>query len=318
MSSELQFYAEKACNFWGGCNKLPKLIKYRENAVFGVILKNNIKAALRLHRPGYKDIAEIKSEMWWTRALAEKGFPVPCPVASHKGEDVIQVSSDLVATMIEWVEGEPIGDAKIPIKGLGKKIYYELGVLLADLHNLTEDLSFPDWFKRPLWDIDGLLGETPNWGRFWESSGLTAEEKYIFQLTRNKAKLVLEKYKFDGAETLLLHGDAIRENVFHGTNGLTLIDFDDCGYGFPIYDLATATIQSIEDKHYQNRCDAILNGYGKDRLLTHADFELFPTFSMLRVLATSSWIIPRAKKGSSVINIYKQRALKEAKKFLEK
>ena len=318
MSSELQFYAEKACNFWGGCNKLPKLIKHRENAVFGVILKNNIKAALRLHRPGYKDIAEIKSEMWWTRALAEKGFPVPCPVASHKGEDVIQVSSDLVATMIEWVEGEPIGDAKIPIKGLGKKIYYELGVLLADLHNLTEDLSFPDWFKRPLWDIDGLLGETPNWGRFWESSGLTAEEKYIFQLTRNKAKSVLEKYKFDGAETLLLHGDAIRENVFNGTNGLTLIDFDDCGYGFPIYDLATATIQSIEDKHYQNRCDAILNGYGKDRLLTHADFELFPTFSMLRVLATSSWIIPRAKKGSSVINIYKQRALKEAKKFLEK
>ena len=318
MSSELQFYAEKACNFWGGCNKLPKLIKHRENAVFGVILKNNIKAALRLHRPGYKDITEIKSEMWWTRALAKKGFPVPCPVASDKGKDVIQVSSDLVATMIEWVEGEPIGDAKIPIKGLGKKIYYELGVLLADLHNLTEDLSFPDWFKRPLWDIDGLLGETPNWGRFWESSGLTTEEKYIFQLTRNKAKLVLEKYKFDGAETLLLHADAIRENVFNGTNGLTLIDFDDCGYGFPIYDLATATIQSIEDKHYQNRCDAILNGYGKDRLLTHADFELFPTFSMLRVLATSSWIIPRAKKGSSVINIYKQRALKEAKKFLEK
>ena len=128
----------------------------------------------------------------------------------------------------------------------------------------------------------------------------------------------MQKYKFDGAETLLLHGDAIRENVFNGTNGLTLIDFDDCGYGFPIYDLATATIQSIEDKHYQNRCDAILNGYGKDRLLTHTDFERFPTFSMLRVLATSSLIIQRAKKGSSVINIYKQRALKEAKKFLEK
>ena len=318
MSSELQFYAEKACDFWGGCNKLPKLIKHRENAVFGVILKNNIKAALRLHRPRYKDITEIKSEMWWTRALAKKGFPVPCPIVSNKGEDVIQVSSDLVATMIEWVEGAPIGDAKIPIKGSGKKIYFELGMLLADLHNLTEDLSFPDWFKRPLWDIDGLLGETPNWGRFWESSGLTPEEKYIFQLTRNKAKLVLEKYKSDGAETLLLHADAIRENVFNGTNGLTLIDFDDCGYGFPIYDLATATIQSIEDKHYQNRCEAILNGYGKDRLLTHADFELFPTFSMLRVLATSAWIVPRAKKGSSVINIYKQRALKEAKQFLEK
>jgi Ser/Thr protein kinase RdoA (MazF antagonist) len=318
VSSELQFYAEKACNFWGGCNKLPKLIKHRENAVFGVILKNNIKAALRLHRPGYRDLTEIKSEMWWTKALAKKGFPVPCPIESHKGEDVIQVSSDLVATMIEWVEGAPIGDAKIPIKGSGKKIYFELGMLLADLHNLTEDLNFPDWFKRPLWDIDGLLGETPNWGRFWESSGLSQEEKYILKLTRNKVKLILQKYKFGGAETLLLHGDAIRENVFNGPNGLTLIDFDDCGYGFPIYDLATATIQSIEDKHYQNRCDAILNGYGKDRYLTDADFGLFPIFSMLRVLATSSWIISRVKKGSSVIDIYKQRALKEAKKFLEK
>ena len=42
-----------------------------------------------------------------------------------------------------------------------------------------------------------------------------------------------------------------REIVFINKNGLTLIDFDDCGYGFPLYDLATATIQSLEEKSYQ-------------------------------------------------------------------
>jgi hypothetical protein len=39
---------------------------------------------------------------------------------------------------------------------------------------------------------------------------------------------------------------------------------------------------------------------------------------MLRVLATSAWIIPRAPVGSSVIEVYKKRALKEAIKFLKK
>ena len=318
MSSDLQLIAEKACVAWGGYSVPPQLIKHRENAVFSVILKNKGRAALRLHRPGYKDVKEIKSEMWWTKVLAEKGFPVPSPIANLEGDDLVQVSTELVATMIEWVDGKPIGDSTIPIQGSGKKIYHDLGKLLAELHNITESLSLPDWFLRPLWDIDGLLGESPNWGKFWESPHLSQEEKKILILTRNNAQVMLKEYKLDGVQTSLIHADAIRENVFIGKKGLTLIDFDDCGYGFPLYDLATATIQSLGEKNYQNRCDAILEGYGKERSLSQADINLFPTFAMLRVLATSAWIIPRAPVGSSVIEVYKKRALKEAIKFLKK
>ena len=318
MNSDLQLFAEKACAAWGGYSVPPKLIKHRENAVFGVILKNKGRAALRLHRPGYKDVKEIQSEMWWTKILAEKGFSVPCPIASEKGDNLVQISSELVATMIEWVDGKPIGNAKIPMQGSGKKIYHDLGKLLAELHNITENLNFPDWFLRPLWDIDGLLGESPNWGKFWESPYLSKDEKRVLILTRDKAQVMLGKYKLDGAQTSLIHADAVRENVFINKNGLTLIDFDDCGYGFPLYDLATATIQSLEEKSYQNRCDAILEGYGKERSLSQTDINLFPTFAMLRVLATSAWIIPRASIGSSVIEVYKERALKEALNFLQK
>jgi Ser/Thr protein kinase RdoA (MazF antagonist) len=318
VSSDLQLLAEKACVSWGGYSIAPKLIKHRENAVFSVILKNKTRAALRLHRPGYKDAKEIKSEMWWTKVLAEKGFSVPCPIASIKGDNLVQVSSELVATMIEWVDGGPIGDAEIPIHGSGEKIYYDLGKLLAELHNITENLNFPDWFLRPLWDTDGLLGESPNWGKFWESPHLSQDEKKILVLTREKAQAILNKYKLDGAQTLLIHADAIRENVFINKNILTLIDFDDCGYGFPLYDLATATIQSLGEKNYQNRCDAILEGYGTERTLRQDDINLFPTFAMLRVLATSAWIIPRVPIGSSIIEVYKKRALNEAMKFLQK
>ena len=47
MDYSLQGYAEKACIFWGGYIEQPKLIKHRENAVFDVTLRGNVRVALR-------------------------------------------------------------------------------------------------------------------------------------------------------------------------------------------------------------------------------------------------------------------------------
>ena len=102
MDYSLQGYAEKACIFWGGYIEQPKLIKHRENAVFDVTLRGNVRVALRLHRPGYKKQEEIESELWWTNALAEQGFPVPVPVQNVDGNYLSEISPEFIATVIKW------------------------------------------------------------------------------------------------------------------------------------------------------------------------------------------------------------------------
>ena len=107
MDYSLQGYAEKACIFWGGYIEQPKLIKHRENAVFDVTLRGNVRVALRLHRPGYKKQEEIESELWWTNALAEKGFPVPVPVQNVDGNSLLPVHIlEVLATNIVWIKPE--------------------------------------------------------------------------------------------------------------------------------------------------------------------------------------------------------------------
>ena len=309
---------KKPVYFWGGYIEQPKLIKHRENAVFDVTLRGNVRVALRLHRPGYKKQEEIESELWWTNALAEQGFPVPVPVQNVDGNYLSEISPEFIATVIKWVNGKPIGTADANQFKISKKIDFELGKVIGNLHNITEDLSFPDWFSRPSWGIEGLLGEYPNWGKFWEGEHLRSQEKEIFTIARDRAYSLLKQYEKEGAKTLLIHADVIGENVFQNDSGISLIDFDDCGYGFPIYDLATATIQSLEDINYQRRCNLILEGYDKVRSLKQIDTDLFPIFAMLRVLATSAWIVPRVSTNDPKIQIYKDRAITQAVEFLEK
>ena len=95
-----------------------------------------------------------------------------------------------------------------------------------------------DQFDRPRWDIDGLTGEQPLWGRYWEMALLTETQRDLVIAARDKARVFLRGY--DG-EVTLIHTDALRENVFRGPYGLGLIDFDDAGFGYVMYDLAAST-----------------------------------------------------------------------------
>ena len=52
-----------------------------------------------------------------------------------------------------------------------------LGSIMAKMHNHAEHWREPVGFTRHAWDVDGLTGDRPFWGRFWELPGpqFTAE-----------------------------------------------------------------------------------------------------------------------------------------------
>lgn len=302
--------ATEAASLWGGT--LVRLLRNRENAVFEVALPQG-RAALRLHRMGYQSPDAITSELWWCAQLAAMGVAVPAALPAQNGAFLQQLSNGRHASVITWVAGEALGEAGQPFDHAAEtvlRLHHDLGRLLADLHSATDRLNLPEGFQRPRWDIDGLTGEAPFWGRFWEHPLATPMQQALLA----EARLFLRQGLQVHAQTApigLIHADVLRENIMVNNGALSLIDFDDSGFGFRPYDLGTVLSQNL----YEPACDeisaALREGYGGTVSKDCSDL-----FTLARVCASVGWAAPRLPPQDSVHQSHLARACMLAKRLL--
>jgi Ser/Thr protein kinase RdoA (MazF antagonist) len=293
--------AIEAAGHWGG--QIIRLIRNRENAVFEMALPSG-PAALRLHRMGYQNPDAIRSELWWTRGLAQAGVAVPAPQPALGSADLVTLSTGRLASVIDWVPGAPLGEAGVPFATDLPTILAQhraLGALVAQVHRATDALHLPGWFTRPKWDVGGLTGETPFWGRFWEHPALDAHEATILHAARTFLHDWLVARP--GLDQGPIHADVLRENVLVDGGRLSLIDFDDAGIGYRLYDLGTVLSQNLYEPAYPAIRDALIGGYGTGRV---AEVEVF---TLARTLASVGWAAPRLPPGDPVHRRHIARAV---------
>lgn len=303
--------AAEAAAHWGGSTTPPLPLRERENAVYRVDLPGG-RAALRLHRRGYQSRAAIESELWWCMALADAGLPVPRPVAGRNGAMVCTLASGRLASAIGWLEGEAIGAAGTPLAGdlaTQCRLMQDLGGLVARMHSATDALLVPPAFTRPRWDIDGLLGEAPLWGRFWDHPALSVPEAAAFGQIRAWLRGVLP----DAGDFGLIHADVLRENVMQTPTGLALIDFDDAGFGHRLYDLGTALSQALGAPDYAALSDAMLAGYAAIRPVPANAGAQVQAFTLMRACASVGWLAGRVAPDQAPTRAYIDRALIHAR-----
>ena len=89
----------------------------------------------------------------------------------------------------------------------------------------------------------------------------------------------------------LIHADLHQENVLFGNGSVGVIDFDDCGWGFFLYDLAVPLSEVTLRPAYPAMRDALLEAYARRRPLpddagTHVD-----AFIVLRGLQILVWVL---------------------------
>ncbi|WP_424966326.1 phosphotransferase enzyme family protein [Dinoroseobacter sp. S375] len=304
--------ATEAQAAWG-CIGTPELLSHRENAVFAVTLPDGARAALRVHRVGYKTIDEIAAELALCDALAAAGFPCPRGQRTEAGDWIWQGPGAAVASVVTWVEGAPLGQGDAPLPPNAPALYEALGALLARLHTASPVLDRSP--GRQGWDLDGLTGPEPIWGRYWESPILSEAEASMMVRARDFARDRLQELT-PAAQVPLIHGDALRENVLVTEQGLALIDFDDCGPGFRLYDVATALTQSLDEPCLPDLRDAVLRGYEDVSPLGAAERAALPLLSTLRSFCALAWVMPRYPSGHPKGPLYKARALRAAEAVL--
>lgn len=281
------------------------LIKYRENAVFEVSLPDGQRFALRIHRHGYHTDDELRSELLWMHALQQVGIHVPSLVPTRDGALFFTASHDGIPgehqiDVFEWIDGHQLGSVE---SGLGENTnradcYQTLGELAARIHNQAVNWPLPDGFQRHAWDLEGLVGDAPFWGPFWELEALTDPQRDLLLSARAKVRDQMTRYAAlpeSANRYSMIHADFVAENVMVHEGDVRLIDFDDAGFGWHLFELATAVYFEYREDHYPEIWDALVAGYRRHRDLPDEQLAYMPTFLMARSFTYLGWVHTRSE-----------------------
>ncbi|MEH6579973.1 MAG: phosphotransferase [Amphritea sp.] len=294
--------ARQAIKHWGIENASISLIKHRENAVFSVIdHASEQRYALRVHRFGYHSDASLRSELQWMQALTEAGVATPPIIPTLAGDLFINVMSDSIpqphqCDLLGWVEGDPLGSIDSEHAASPDRIvdnYRVVGNLAGRLHNQSQEWQLPEGFTRASWDVDGLIGNDPLWGRFWELEPLTNAQRELLHRARDKAEQQLRTFG-QGADLYgLIHNDFLPENLLLTADGIRIIDFDDAGFGWHLFEFATSLFFHLDEPYFDAALAAMIEGYREVRELPEEQLAMLPTFFLVRGLVYLGWVHTR-------------------------
>ena len=234
----------------------------------------------------------IASELIWIEALGKTDLNLPEVIPGKNdqlfAEIFIEGEKDTrVVDVFAWIDGTTLTEhlediSRDELVPLFKKI----GKTAAKLHQHSSTWKPPEAFQRHAWDIDGLLGETPFWGQFWNLKLLNMEQKEFVLKTKAVLRDYLQDY-FSTPDTYgLIHADMIPDNLMLSGDDLYIIDFDDAGFGYYLFDIATI-LRPVQDyPFYGTAKQALLDGYQMEKAL---DFHYLEAFEVARALTYLGW-----------------------------
>lgn len=269
-----------------------RMLNLSENATYKVEAPDGRRWALRVHREGYHSRQAIASELAWEIDLRQTGVvTTPAPVKGRNGEIIQDISHPRMArprhvVLFGWETGaEP---------GIGEDLsepFEVLGEITARMHIHARQWKRPEWFTRLTWDFDTALGDDkPHWGRWRDGVGMDREKEQLFQRTVDLIGKRLNAYGKGAGRFGLIHCDLRLANLLIDGKAVKVIDFDDCGFGWYMYDAATPVSFYEHEPQVPGLVESWVKGYRKVLALPKEDEAEIPTFIMLRRILLVAWI----------------------------
>ncbi|MBL7500448.1 phosphotransferase [Frankia sp. CNm7] len=285
------------------------LLNLSENATYRVDDPDSGRRfALRLHRPGYHGAQEIHGELAWVAALRAEGVVLTPPVIPNRaGAAVTTVTppgvGDRHAVLFDWVDGRPPepDDSGALIASFGT-----LGDIAGRMQLHARRWARPEGFARFAWTLPMTIGPDGRWGDWryglaWALAGggdarparggVPAAER---ELMTRAAATVEERVGAFGAgpdRYGLIHADMRLANLMVTADGaITVIDFDDCGFGWYLFDLAAALSFIEHHRVVPDLVAAWLAAYQRHVPLDAEELAMVGTFVLQRRLQLTAWL----------------------------
>jgi Ser/Thr protein kinase RdoA (MazF antagonist) len=226
---------------------------------------------VRVNAPGFHSAAEIRSELQWLAGLIkETDLKVPDPVRTRRGEWVRTIDSELLdgprhCAVFEYIPGHTIEAEATP------KHLTIVGALIAQLHNHGARFDTPSGFTRKHWDLEGLKGGMLDVPQDQAFDALNEDEQRVVQAAEKVVEAAINRLGRGSQVYGLIHADLhLKSFLFDGDEPLVL-DFDTCGYGYYIYDLAVVVWNLFNREDFASLRKALLDGYRRMRPLSEKE-----------------------------------------------
>jgi len=271
-----------------------RLLQISENITYVVENKESQtkEGVMRISRPGYHTLEELHSELLWQKEIKNyTPLIVADPIIGKNGSYVQQISSFMsspyACVMYEFLEGNaPDENDELKIV----KQFMDLGETTAYLHRQAKMWNEAWRLKRFTWSYDTMIGDNARWGSWKAAVDLTPEVTQMLQRASEVIKKHLDAYGSSKEKFGLIHADLRLANLLIEDDQIKVIDFDDCGFGWFMHDLASAVSFIEASPIAPELIDAWIEGYSRVERLTPEDIAEVDTFVMQRRLQLLAWI----------------------------
>jgi len=231
-----------------------EMLNHGYNSTLAVVTADGEKFALRINVNSPRTPANLRAELAWMDRLHQSDrVSVPQPLTNAKGELFTTVDSDALgrtttAVLFSWLDGAEV--ATLEDKS---EAFRATGRLLAVMHDegrgfeLPHDATLPV-FDSLFWGFDNLVTGP--------DSLLNGDDQALMDRALDEISEVVNRH-YASTPPHIIHADANGGNLMWHNGAVAILDFDDCGIGLPLQDLATALyyVRQPSDR------DALLEGY---------------------------------------------------------
>lgn len=266
-----------------------ELLSVSQNVAYRLHSPSGPQLVMRISRPSDHDVRVRESELAWLCDLkSNSSAPVPIVRRTADGRSLITVDPhgsgmDFQVCVFDSVPGTHPTDEEYAT------LMPQLGAITAELHAHATRWRPPPWFSRPRWDIAAAFGSNPSWGD-WRAGVFDVAEREHLAGVEFIVKNRLLRFGQSSDRFGLIHADLRAANLLVQDGQCRLIDFDDCGFGWHLYDLATA-MTFLEDHPQANQFIASwLDGYRSVRDLPHDHEQEIGTLLIYRRFLTLAFL----------------------------
>jgi len=287
-----------------------QLIRNWQNATFRVDVPSKVSASritdpfmpgrylLRISRSDERTASQTEGELRWLSALHQLGeVTVPKPVRTLDGGSCVVLSNrdhpgldggegaTRVAALLHWMPGRMA-------RRKGRRLHHihRLGKTMAKLHRHAEGWRAGLKLDRWEWDCDAIMGRSAGIGiepDVWDE--LPPDEHDLFSESEDRLRVAIGELGHGAAVHGMIHADLHFANVLFAGGEARPIDFDDCGPGHYLYDLAATLMGFDAEPGTTTWRDAFVAGYRTERPLDDEHLAYLNAFIAARESTLLLW-----------------------------
>lgn len=229
------------------------------------------KYVVRVYCHQWRTKSEIQEELELLNLLKTHNLSISFPIPDKEGNYIQEINAPegiRYAVVFSFAEGEKM-------RFMSTETCSEIGSLMAKIHNVTANKKI----ERINYNTDVLLNKSYDYLKYYFSEDLD-EMKYLKEIGIKISRNFKESHLSENQKGIV-HLDIWYDNLsVNAENEITIFDFDNCGNGLLILDVAYFCKQLFfieSDKQiYESKVESFLNGYRKKRNLLDNELKLIP------------------------------------------